>query len=75
VHREDLPHITEVFTRSIAFGNPYQLEQRLRRFATMSDPTSTVLVIDDDPDQRTSVERLLRPLGINVQLFGSIPTS
>jgi FixJ family two-component response regulator len=38
----------------------------------MSDLTPTVLVIDDDPDLRTSVERLLRSLGINVQLFGSI---
>jgi FixJ family two-component response regulator len=39
----------------------------------MSDATSTVLVIDDDPDLRASVGRLLRSLGMNVQLFGSIP--
>ncbi len=38
----------------------------------MSDATSTVLVIDDDPDLRASVGRLLRSLAINVQLFGSI---
>ena len=38
----------------------------------MSDATSTVLVIDDDADLRASVGRLLRSLGINVQLFGSI---
>ena len=38
----------------------------------MSDVTSTVLVIDDDPDFRASVGRLLRSLGINVQLFASI---
>src|SRR6516164_7308851 len=38
----------------------------------MSDATSTVLVIDDDPDLRASVGRLLRSLGINVQLFASI---
>ena len=38
----------------------------------MSDATSTVLVIDDDPDLRESVGRLLRSLGINVQLFASI---
>jgi FixJ family two-component response regulator len=38
----------------------------------MSDETSTVVVIDDDPNMRASVERLLRSLGINVQLFGSI---
>src|SRR6516162_3744785 len=38
----------------------------------MPDADSTVLVIDDDPDLRASVGRLLRSLGINVQLFGSI---
>ena len=32
VHQEDLPHVAEVFTRSIASGIPYQLEHRLRRF-------------------------------------------
>src|SRR5947199_5854073 len=44
----------------------------LFRVAAMSDATSTVLVIDDDPDLRTSVGRLLRSLSINVQLFASI---
>src|ERR1700756_274968 len=39
----------------------------------MSDANSTVLVIDDDPDLRASVGRLLRSLGIDVQLFASIP--
>jgi FixJ family two-component response regulator len=38
----------------------------------MSDPSATVLVIDDDPDVRASVGRLLRSLGISVQLFASI---
>jgi PAS domain S-box-containing protein len=32
VHHEDLPHVAEVFTRSIASGIPYQIEQRLRRY-------------------------------------------
>jgi PAS domain S-box-containing protein len=32
VHHEDLPHVAEVFMRSIASGIPYQIEQRLRRF-------------------------------------------
>ncbi|MHC2484852.1 AAA family ATPase [Rhizobium leguminosarum] len=32
VHHEDLPHVAEVFSRSIASGIPYQIEQRLRRF-------------------------------------------
>jgi len=38
----------------------------------MSATNSTVLVIDDDPDVRASVGRLLRSLGKNVQLFASI---
>jgi len=38
----------------------------------MPDANSTVLIIDDDPDLRASVGRLLRSLGINVQLFASI---
>jgi PAS domain S-box-containing protein len=32
VHPDDLPHVVEVFTKSIASGVPYHLEQRLRRF-------------------------------------------
>jgi len=38
----------------------------------MSDVNSTVMVIDDDADLRASVGRLLRSLGIDVQLFASI---
>jgi FixJ family two-component response regulator len=38
----------------------------------MSDANSTVLIIDDDADLRASVARLLRSLGIDVQLFASI---
>src|SRR5262249_53540333 len=38
----------------------------------MSAASATVLVIDDDPDVRASVGRLLRSLGIDVQLFASI---
>ncbi|MBV9433002.1 MAG: PAS domain S-box protein, partial [Hyphomicrobiales bacterium] len=32
VHPDDLPHVVEVFSKSIASGVPYYLEQRLRRF-------------------------------------------
>ena len=39
----------------------------------MPDANSTVLVIDDDPDLRESVGRLLRSLGLDAQLFASIP--
>src|SRR5215472_13660420 len=38
----------------------------------MPEANSTVLVIDDDPDVRASVGRLLRSLGIDFQLFASI---
>lgn len=32
VHPEDMPHVAEIFGRSIAAGVPYEIEQRLRRF-------------------------------------------
>ena len=38
----------------------------------MSETESTVLVIDDDPDLRASVGRLLRSLSIDSQLFASV---
>ena len=38
----------------------------------MPDANSTVSVIDDDPDLRASVGRLLRSLGLDVHLFASI---
>ena len=39
----------------------------------MPDANATVLVVDDDPDLRASVGRLLRSVGIESQLFASIP--
>jgi FixJ family two-component response regulator len=38
----------------------------------MPDANSTIVVIDDDADLRASIGRLLRSLGLDVQLFGSI---
>ena len=38
----------------------------------MSETQSTVLVIDDDPDLRASIGRLLRSLGLAFQLFASV---
>ena len=32
IHSEDLPHVAEVFAKSIASGTSYRIEQRLRRF-------------------------------------------
>jgi FixJ family two-component response regulator len=40
--------------------------------AAMLDANATVLVIDDDPALRASIERLLRSLGLDAQLFASI---
>src|SRR6476660_8716494 len=38
----------------------------------MPNANSTVLVIDDDPDLRASVGRLLRSLGLDTHVFASI---
>src|ERR1700741_1893751 len=38
-----------------------------------SEARSNVLIIDDDADLRNSVGRLLRSVGLNAQLFASIP--
>ena len=38
-----------------------------------SEARSTVLIIDDDADLRNSVGRLLKSVGLNAQLFASIP--
>jgi FixJ family two-component response regulator len=40
--------------------------------STMPDGKPTVLVIDDDPDLRASVGRLLRSVSLQAQLFASI---
>ena len=38
----------------------------------MVDANSTILVVDDDPGLRDSIARLLRSLGMETRLFGSI---
>jgi FixJ family two-component response regulator len=38
----------------------------------MSDAKSTVLIVDDDPELRASVGRLLRSLDIDARLFASV---
>jgi FixJ family two-component response regulator len=38
----------------------------------MPDANATVLVVDDDPDLRSSVGRLLRSVGIDARVFASI---
>jgi DNA-binding response OmpR family regulator len=69
---------TEIATKKARPGQTCEPRQRivssdpLIRIAAMSDANSTVLIIDDDADLRASVGRLLRSLGIDVQLFASI---
>src|SRR6201996_1618207 len=43
------------------------------RLLAMPDANAPVFVVDDDPALRASVGRLLRSVGINAQLFASIP--
>jgi FixJ family two-component response regulator len=38
----------------------------------MPDASATVLVVDDDPDVRASIARLLRSVGVNARVFASI---
>jgi FixJ family two-component response regulator len=38
----------------------------------MPETNATVLVVDDDPEMRASVARLLRSVGLNAQLFANI---
>jgi FixJ family two-component response regulator len=39
----------------------------------MPDSSPTVLIVDDDPAIRTSLERLLRSVGLASRLFASVP--
>jgi FixJ family two-component response regulator len=39
----------------------------------MSEADPTVLVVDDDPEFRSSVGRLLRSVGLQARLFASVP--
>src|SRR6201991_2825876 len=38
----------------------------------MTEPPPTLIVIDDDPAVRESLSSLLRSVGLQVQLFGSV---
>ena len=40
--------------------------------AAVPDPKSSVAIVDDDPEFRASVERLLRSVGLNARVFASI---
>jgi FixJ family two-component response regulator len=43
-----------------------------REPAMMPDANPTVLIVDDDPDLRASIARLLQSVGLNARLFATI---
>ena len=56
----------------IPLGRPCFVRDRLICNPLKADASPTVLAVDDDPDLRHSVGRLLQSLGMDVQLFASI---
>jgi len=88
VHPDDLPHVAEIFTRSIASGTPYEIEQRLRRFdgeyrwfgnrgRPVRDESGHIIawhVLLTDIDDRKRAERALAANERNLKLtIDSIP--
>ena len=83
IHPEDLPHVIEVFTRSIATGNPYEIVQRFRRSdgiyrwflncgLPVRDPSGQIArwcVLLTDIDERKRAEDALRASERNLQLI------
>ena len=83
VHPEDLPHVIDVFTRSIASGSPYEIVQRFRRsdgvyrwFANSGFPLRDTnghivrwCVLLTDIDERKRAEDALRASERNLQLI------
>ena len=59
--------------RNCSYGEKPMAKTVSSRAEPNSQARSTVLVIDDDAELRSSVERLLRSVGLNAQLFASIP--
>ena len=74
VHPEDLPHVVEVFSRSIATGTPYEILQRFRRWDgvyrwfqnsgyPLCDPSGSIVrwyVLLTDIDDRKRAEDAVR---------------
>jgi PAS domain S-box-containing protein len=83
IHPEDLPHVIEVFTRSIAAGSPYEIVQRFRRSdgeyrwflncgLPVRDPRGQIArwcVLLTDIDERKRAEDALRASEQSLQLI------
>ena len=59
--------------RNCSYGEKPMAETVSSRAEPNSEAHPTVLIIDDDAELRSSVGRLLRSVGLNAQLFESIP--
>ena len=83
IHPEDLPHVIDAFTRSIASGSPYEIVQRFRRSdgvyrwflncgLPVRDPSGQIArwcVLLTDIDERKRAEDALRASEGNLQLI------
>ena len=83
VHPDDMPHVAEIFMKSIAAGTPYLIEQRIRRFdgtyrwfdnrglpiKDQSGATTGWYVLMADIDDRRNAQDALRESEHRLQSF------
>ena len=83
IHRDDLPHVIDVFSRAIASGSPYEIAQRFRRADgvyrwflnsgfPLRDPAGHIVrwcVLLIDIDERKGAEDALRASEHNLKLI------
>jgi PAS domain S-box-containing protein len=82
VHPEDLPRVTEIISQSMVSGDPFEIEERIRRFdgvyrwfqvrgLPLRDPDGRIVrwyVLLTDIDARRRAEDALRASELNFQL-------